>query len=388
MKNKKIWFVILLTFMITATASVFTTAFVINKTDPIYRLRRVMEIIDNKYVEDIDFRELEEKAIKAVVDSTEDKYAVYYDEKTARETIDYIAGYYTGIGIGVSQNSEENLIEIISVYDSSPAEKAGIKAGDYILRINGKTYDAFMIDKAISIIRGKELDKSYGDDIVITVLHDGKEREITLKREKIELERADSKITDDGYCYINYTGFAAKSEKNFENMVKKAEKENVKGIILDLRDNPGGEFDSAINMCDFFLNNGNIMYTVEKNDKKVFYNAKKDACDLPLAILINENSASASEIVSGSLQSRERAILIGKKTYGKGVSQSIIYLNSVDMSEGALKLTTCKNYLPNDVWLNNGVVPDIEVDAEKCLIDNIENDEAYKAAAKALANKE
>ena len=226
-----------------------------------------------------------------------------------------------------------------------------------------------------------------GTKVEIVVLRGEEKLTFNIERENIELDRVESKTTADGLCYIRYSGFAENSEKKLEKIVNSVDKTKISGIVVDLRDNPGGEFDSSINMSDLFLKDGVIMYTEDKKGNKTVYKAKKDACDLPLAVLVNGSSASASEIFAGAMKARGRGIIVGEKSYGKGVSQSVSYINMFDKSDGALKLTVCKNYLSDGTWLNSGVMPDIEAQDTLHEIGDIENDKVYRAAAEALKNK-
>ena len=158
---------------------------------------------------------------------------------------------------------------------------------------------------------------------------------------------------------------------------------SVKGIVLDIRNNPGGDFDSAIELCDLFLDDELIMYTVDKDGKRKDYYAKSGKCDLPLAIMVNGASASASEIFAGALQANGRAVIVGDKTYGKGVSQTIQYVNPKDPSAGIVKFTVCKNYTPDGKWINESIIPDVKVTSESEIAD-IRDDEVFIAAVNSL----
>ena len=377
----------MLTVVCTAALTAALTLVYVRKTDTFDRLRRVVSIIEKEYVGKFDREKAEKAAIESVVESLGDKYAAYYEEEDAEQTLNYINGYYIGVGLEIFANTENDTLEVISAYEGSPAYKAGIKNGDVLYTIDRKKYGAKKFAKAAAAMRGTGLENPVGTKVEIVVLRGEEKLTFNIERANVELDRVESKTTADGLCYIRYSGFADNSEKKLEKIVKTIDKTKVSGIIVDLRDNPGGEFDSSINMSDLFLKDGVIMYTENKKGRRTVYNAKKGACDLPLAVLVNGSSASASEIFAGAMKARGRGIIVGEKSYGKGVSQSVSYINMFDKSDGALKLTVCKNYLSDGTWLNSGVTPDIEVQDTLHEIGDIENDKVYRAAADALKNK-
>lgn len=382
-KTFKLIAAILLIVIITMTVSVAGTLFFVRKTDRSFtRLRHLETIIKNVYVGEYDAEKAEDAAIDSVIKSIDDKYAVYYDENETEETMNMLDGYYIGIGLEIFANTDKDKIEVISAYEDSPGYKAGIKSGDFILKIDGKEYAASNLNEAATYMRGHGIEKPLEKTIKMEIMRGEKKLTLEMKREKIDYYKVTSKLTKDGILYIRYSGFTENSEEKLEEIISKID-EDVLGIVIDIRDNPGGEFNSAIRLCDLFLDDGDIMYTEDKNKEKTVYKAKKGACDLPLAVLVNGSSASASEIFAGSMQARKRAVIVGSKTYGKGVSQTIQYINPVDASEGAVKLTTCKNFTPDGRWINNSIIPDINVETEPNF-ENIENDAAFKAASKHL----
>lgn len=364
------------------------TAFTLLKCDMSFsRLRMVERIIEECYVEDFDSEEAENAAIKAVVESTDDKYGAYYDEESAKDTFDFIEGTYIGIGIEVFANAEADAIEVIAAYDGSAGMKAGIKPGDIISKIDGKKYGAKEMDEAINYIRGTSVKNPIGTKVEITLIRDGEEIALTMVREKVALYRVESNISDSGVCYIKYSGFTVESENKFEELINNIKNnEAVCAIVLDLRNNPGGDFGSAIKMCDAFLDDGCIMYTMDKKGNKTVYNAKKGACDLPLAVLVNGSTASAAEIVAGCLKARGRAVIVGTDTFGKGVSQTVVYINPLKKADGALKITTHKNFTPDGRWISDKIIPDVICEADKS--DNIYDDSAYNVAVDNLLKKD
>lgn len=384
MKNiSKTLVAVLITAVLTLLATLLVLYAVYDSNDfPLKKLHSVLDIIESSYVDEYNAELCEENAINAVLESIGDKYAVYYDEENAAELMQTIDGYYTGIGIEIFANTQMGRIEVISAYEDSPAEKAGIKSGDLIISIDGKEYGADMLADAVTYMKGNGMKDVLEKTITMVISRDGEEIALELKREKIDLYKVTSEIIDD-VCYIRYSGFTQKTTDEVTKIVESIDTEKISGIIFDVRNNGGGEFTSAINLCDLFLDDGMIMYTVDKNGKKAVYNAKSGGSSLPLAIIVNGSSASASEIFAGSLQSRKRAVIVGEKTYGKGVSQTVRYLNPFDKTQGALKLTTCKNYTPDGKWINEAIIPDVETEAAQ-IAKNIKEDAAIKAALNSL----
>lgn len=384
-KVSKSLLTVLITFGLTVLLIFSVLFMLLNKYDiPFKRLVKIGAIIDELYVGEYDEEQLEENAINAVLESLDDKYAVYYDEENAKETMQLLNGYYVGIGVEVFANTEKNRIEVISAYEDSPADKAGIKSGDLIVKVDDAEYTAKNVADAILHIKGTGETK-LNKEVLIELERGGERFSVKLKREKINMYKVAGKMIDD-ICYIRYSGFTKESERELKTLVNSLDEKEVKGIVLDIRNNPGGDLESAIDACDLFLNDGVIMYTTDKNGDKKEYFATAGATELPLAILVNSSSASASEILAGSLQDRGRAVIVGEKTYGKGVSQTIRYINPLDETEGAIKLTTYKNYTPGGRWINESVIPDIEVKSEK-IDENIQSDAAFIAAVNAINAK-
>ena len=387
MRNlSKILLTILITSVLTLVFSMVAVCLFFLKVDfPFEKLIKIGSIIDSSYVGEYDIEECEENAINAVLGSINDKYAVYYDEENAKETMQLLDGYYVGIGTEIFANIDKNRIEVVSAYQDSPADKAGIVSGDLIVAIDGKEYTADSIADAVLYMKGVNIDDALNKIVCITIMRNGDTFDVQLKRAKIDMYKVTSEIIDN-ICYIRYSGFTQGSYDALKKIVDSMDGKNVSGIVIDVRNNPGGEFGSAIDLCDLFLDNGMIMYTVDKDGDKNVYNATKGKCELPLAIIVNGSSASASEILAGSLQARGRAVIVGEKTYGKGVSQTLRYINPLDESEGAIKLTTCKNYTPDGKWINESIIPDIEASVQK-LQGNIREDAAFIAAAEYLKTK-
>ncbi len=320
------------------------------------RLEAVGRMLESRYIGDFDVKKAEDAAIDAMLSTIDDPYSQFYDEESTQSIETTINGSYKGVGIEVGA-AETGEIIVITAYNGGPAQRAGMKSGDVLTAIDGTEYNASTMDAAVAYMRG-----TGGDDdekeMVITVMRDGQTFDLKMKREEIDLYSIEQRRLDGGLLYLRYTGFSAESADKFSEIIEGLD-ESVTGIVLDLRENPGGDLDAAVELCDLFLDDGLIMYTEDKEGNRDEEYATEGSCDLPLAVLVDGGTASASEIVAGCMQARDRGIIVGEKTYGKGVSQIVCAL-SPDKSDGILKFTSYKNFRPDGVWLNEGVTPDIE----------------------------
>jgi len=319
----------------------------------------VLEKIQNEYVEEVDQAEIMDSAINGALQSL-DPFSAYMNPKVFEESQSETSGEFGGLGIEVSM--ESGVIIVIAPIDDTPAAKAGIKAGDYIVKINGEQVQGKTLMEAVNLMRGPE-----GTSIEITVRRKGlrKAKIFKITREIIEIKSVISKIVDNKVGYLRLRAFNANSSSQLKKEISKIEKnKKLVGYILDLRNNPGGLLSQAVTISDFFLNDGEIVSTKgrKKRENRKFFARKGDKIDgKPLIVLINNGSASASEIVAGALQDQKRAILLGETTFGKGSVQSIIPLKN----RGAIRLTISKYYLPSGKSISEvGVVPDIKVEEE------------------------
>ena len=319
----------------------------------------VLEKIQNEYVEEVDQAEIIDSAINGALQSL-DPFSAYMNPKVFEESQSETSGEFGGLGIEVSM--ESGVIIVIAPIDDTPASKAGIKAGDYIVKINGEQVQGKTLMEAVNLMRGP-----VGTSIEITVRRKGlrKAKIFKITREIIEIKSVISKIVDNKVGYLRLRAFNANSSSQLKKEISKIEKnKKLVGYILDLRNNPGGLLSQAVTIADFFLNDGEIVSTKgrKKRENRKFFAKKGDKIDgKPLIVLINNGSASASEIVAGALQDQKRAILLGETTFGKGSVQSIIPLKN----RGAIRLTISKYYLPSGKSISEvGVVPDIKVEEE------------------------
>ena len=340
----------------------------------------VLEKINNDYVEEVNQSDAMDAAINGVLQSL-DPYSAYMSPDAFKNMATETSGEFGGLGIEVSM--EAGVVKVISPIDNSPAYKVGVKAGDYIIKINDIQVQGKSLSEAVDLMRGP-----VGSDIEITVRRIGLKKSIKfiITREIIEVTSVRSEIKEENTGYIRLTSFNENSSDQIKKKVNEFKKnKKIKYYILDLRNNPGGLLSQAIKISDYFLENGEIVSTKSRKNyenKKWFAKSGDILNGSTMIVLINYGSASASEIVAGALKDHKRAILIGERSYGKGSVQSIIPLKN----KGAIRLTVSKYYLPSGDSISEvGVVPDFEVEEENEEFRiNTETDNQLKFALKLL----
>ena len=332
-----------------------------NNEDDIYLkidlFGEVLETINKEYVDEINQSKTIDAAINGVLQSL-DPYSAYMSPKMFDEMQTETSGKFGGLGIEVGM--EAGVVKVISPIDNTPASRVGIKAGDYIVKINETQVQGKTLTEAVDLMRGP-----VDTDIEITVRRIGVKKAIifNITREIIKIESVKSKIIDNKIAYLRLSAFNENSSKQIKNKIKEIKKDKkIKAYILDLRNNPGGLLSQAIRITDFFLDSGAIVSTKSRiiSENRKWFSKKGDLIEgKTLIVLINYGSASASEIVAGALKDHKRAILIGENSYGKGSVQSIIPLKN----NGAIRLTISKYYLPSGKSISEvGVTPDIEIE--------------------------
>ena len=347
---------------------VFFTSFLFSQTSnsaelDIYKkidlFGEVLEKINKEYVDETNQSEGMDAAINGLLQSL-DPYSSYMSPEIFQEMQTETSGEFGGLGIEVSM--EAGVVKVITPIDDTPASKAGIKAGDYIVKIDNVQVQGKSLSEAVDLMRGL-----VGTDIELTVRRRGVKKALTftITREIIEVKSVKSDILENNIGYIRLTSFNDNSSNQIKKQIKKLkENKNLKAFILDLRNNPGGLLSQAIKISDFFLENGEIVSTKsrKKSENRKWFAKKGDITGgKTLVVLINYGSASASEIVAGALKDHKRAIILGENSYGKGSVQSIIPLKN----KGAIRLTVAKYYLPSGKSISEvGVRPDIEVNEE------------------------
>ena len=349
-------------FLLAIIVSFFSSAALSSESD-IYKkidlFGEVLEKINEEYVDEINQSESMDSAINGLLQSL-DPYSAYLSPDNFQEMQTETSGEFGGLGIEVSM--EAGVVKVISPIDDTPASRAGLKAGDYIVKINNIQVQGKSLTEAVELMRGP-----VGSDIELTVRRRGERKALTfnLTREIIEIQSVKSDLLDKNIGYLRLTSFNENSSQQIKKRITDFDKEkNLKGYILDLRNNPGGLLSQAIKITDFFLDNGEIVSTKgrKSSENRRWFAKEGDLTDgKPIIVLINYGSASASEIVAGALKDHKRAIILGDRSYGKGSVQSIIPLRN----DGAIRLTIAKYYLPSGTSISEvGVTPDIQVDEE------------------------
>ncbi len=347
--------------------------------DKIDLFGEVLDKIKKDYVEEINQKDALDAAINGVLQSL-DPYSAYMSPEIFKEMETETSGEFGGLGIEVSM--EFGVVKVITPMDNSPAEKEGVKAGDYIVKINGEQVQGKTLSEAVELMRGP-----IGSKIEITVRRKGVKKALIFEitRQIIEVKSVKSKIIENNIGYIRLTSFNENSSSQIKSKIKEIKKKEVKKYVLDLRNNPGGLLSQAVKISDFFLDNGEIVSTKSRKsyENRKYFAKKGDLINgETLIVLINNGSASASEIVAGALKDHKRAIIIGENSYGKGSVQSIIPLKN----KGAIRLTISKYYLPSGESISGtGITPDIEIveNSEEFRI-NTETDNQLNFAVKLL----
>ena len=315
----------------------------------------VRKLIDANFIEDSDDTKLNSMAIKGYVAALNDEYSEYYTKQEYLSLSASLTGNYKGIGIEVSVDAD-NRIVITNVYKGSPALEAGLKAGDIIEKVEGKSYDGSTLNGAVNAIRTADEDAA---PVTITVIRDGKSLDVSVERREVSIPATDSEMLEGDIGYISLYQFSEDANESFRTEVNTLISSGAKSLIIDLRDNPGGMLTTVVDIADLLLPKGNILTIKGRNTEKEEFMSGDTHVDIPLYVLINGGSASASEVLAGALKDHKRATLIGEKSYGKGVVQSVYELGS----GGALKLTTAKYYTPGGTCIDGeGIEPDYTVE--------------------------
>jgi carboxyl-terminal processing protease len=356
---KKIYILLIFLFLIIFSQNTFS-----QKKDALYEkldlFGDILETINNEYFKQINEGEAIDGAINGMLQSL-DPYSSYMSPKTFKNMNTETKGEFGGLGIEVTM--EGGLVKVITPIDDTPADKAGIKSGDYIIKLDDKQVKGITLDEAVNTMRGKS-----GTSITLTIRRVNVNEPITVKivREVIKTKSVISEVKEN-IGYLRLRSFNEKSGDELIDKIKEIKRSNtnISGYILDLRNNPGGLLSQAIKISDAFLDSGEIVSTKGRDPRDIkVYNSKKgdEINGKPLIVLINQGSASASEIVAGALKDHKRAIVVGEKSFGKGSVQSIMPLSN----GGGLRLTTAKYYLPSGETIEEiGVLPDIKVEQQK-----------------------
>lgn len=321
------------------------------------KIKELLEQIDLYYYEDVDTAELTDGLYKGLFEGIGDPYSVYYTKEEYDSMMASTSGTYCGIGAVLSQDAKTMQVSILHIYDNTPAQKAGLKDGDIIVKVEDIVASEVELTELVSNIRGDK-----GTKVHMQVLREGEEDylEFDIERDEVEVPTVDYEMLEDNVGYIEITEFAEPTKEQFMNAVKDLEKQGMGAMIVDLRDNPGGYLTAVTEILDEILPEGITVYTEDKYGNRQDYTSDEEhKMDYPLAVLVNENSASASEIFAGAIKDYKYGTLIGTKTFGKGIVQSVRQL-----SDGsAIKLTTAKYYTPKGNYIHEvGIEPDVELE--------------------------
>ena len=394
--KNKFYKIIMLIIVVALVTFIVTTAYMYNKfsnakqiiisssnTKLNSKINSIRKILEEDYLGDVDEDSLINGAIKGFVSGIKDEYTEYYTKEEMDDLMSETEGNYTGIGIYMSVLKKENSIIIIATIKGSPAEAAGIKAGDIIKKVDGVEYTGDDFDKIASYIKGKN-----GTTVNIEIERDKEILKFDVERKKIEIYPIESEILEKDIGYISLPSFTENSAKEFKKNYEKLKESKIKSLIIDLRNNGGGVVDETLEILDYILEKDKVlMITVNKEKEEKIEKTKKDSnMDIPIVILVNEHTASSSEIFVSALKENERATIIGTNTYGKGVIQELLRLPD----GSGLKITTEEYLTPNRNKINKvGVKPDIEVELPDGLssVEKEKDTQLKKAIEKLNKNK-
>lgn len=323
------------------------------------KLNFLKALIDEYFIDDVDEEKLTEGIYKGYIDGLEDPYSAYFDEEETKEMNETTSGEYQGVGFVVSQDKDTGIITILQVYEDSPAQKAGIKDGDILYKVDGEEVSGQELTEVVRRIKGEE-----GTDVDLTVFRGDNSEEITVTatRGTIEAQTVSHELKENGVGYIRISEFDSVTYEQYKSALEDLEANGMQSLIVDLRNNPGGNLVTVCDILDLMLPEGKIVYTKDKNgEQNVFTSDEEHQFTKPLVVMMNGYSASASEIFAGAIQDYGIGQIVGTQSYGKGVVQQIF-----DLKDGtSLKLTIAEYFTPNDRNINGeGITPDVEVKYE------------------------
>ena len=354
-------------------AASFTTFAIINPfgisgIDDFFKLRNGIWLVKNYFYEDIKSSDIVDGALAGVAYSANDPYTQYMPSDLADDYMESIdSDDYSGVGLYISNDIEDNTVTVVSPLSESPGEKAGIVSGDKILKVNGEKVYGEDLDDVAEKMKGKE-----GTEVKLTILKKstGETVDITLVRSLIKRETVEKKMLDNEIGYIQIVQFGLNTFDEFADGFNSLVDEGMKKLVIDLRNNPGGYMEIAVNIADVFIDDGTIVYTMDKKGRKNVFEASEGGMDIPIMILSNNGSASASEVLIGALKDNNKAKLVGEKTYGKGVTQISFKL----ADDSLLKVTNSRYYTPNGKCIDKeGIEPDYKVVMSEEKYANISN---------------
>ena len=326
-----------------------------NNKDISNKLDKYREIIDKYYLGEVDESKLEEGAIKGYIEGLDDPYTEYISKDDMDTYLDDTMGNFVGIGIYMIKNTKYDKIQVLSTIKGSPAENAGIQAGDLIVSVDGVEYKADDMTAVSNKIKGEE-----GTKVTVELLRGSENVKYELTRSKVKVNQVEGKVISDDIGYIKFTSFDETTAEDFKKQYQELAKKNIKSLIIDLRNNGGGIVDQALEIADYIADKDSVLlYEVDKNNKETVRKAKTDPIiNMPIVVLTNGNTASSSEILAGALKDHGKATIVGEKTYGKGVIQQLLTLPD----GSGLKITSEEYLTPNKTKLNGiGIEPDEQI---------------------------
>jgi carboxyl-terminal processing protease len=343
--------------------------------------------IKENFLGEVDENKLLDGQLKGMFEALGDPYSTYMTVDEFESFTEETEGVYGGIGVVVTPG-EDNLITVVSPIEDTPGERAGIKPGDKIIKVDGEEFTADKMDEAVKKMKGEP-----NTSVTITILRTDKngnnqQMDIKIIREQIRIQTVKSDIIEDNIGYIKITSFDELTYNDFKKHLNSLMDKNISGLILDIRNNPGGLLDVCVDIADELLGEGIVVYTQTKNGEKQYEYSDKKHVDIPLVVLVNEGSASASEILAGAIKDHKRGILLGTKTFGKGIVQRIRQLKD----GSGFKLTVSEYFTPNGENIHGiGIEPDIKVDLpddlEQIGLENLEGDTQLQAAIKEIKKR-
>ena len=345
------------------------------------KVSELKELIDQNYMGDVEEKQLEEGIYKGFISGLDDPYSVYYDEEETKSLYETTEGEYQGIGAVLSQNMNTGIITLVQIYDDSPAMRAGLKDNDILYKVNGEEVTGVELTEVVSHIKGEK-----GTTVEMTVLRgaDNEEVTVTATRDTVEAQTVKYRMMDGQIGYVSVSEFDSVTYDQYQKALKDLEGQGMKGLVVDLRNNPGGNLNTVCDMLDLMLPKGLIVYTEDKDgNRQEASSDDENQFTLPLAVLVNGNSASASEIYAGAIQDYGIGDIVGTQTYGKGVVQQIFDLKD----DTCVKLTIAKYFTPKGRSINGkGITPDVEVEYEADE-NNPEADNQLDKAVETIKNK-
>lgn len=322
------------------------------------KINELNAYIDLYYNGEYEVSDIQNSILAGVMEGLNDPYSVYYTPEEYEDLMESTTGTYYGIGAGLQQDPDTKVVTITKIYKGTPSEEAGMREGDIVIKADGIEATSVELTELVSHIRGEA-----GTTVHIELYRESSNEtlEIDVERRNVELPSVEGKVLDNGIGYVQISEFQTNTDIQYNQCVHRLKEENIKGLIIDLRSNPGGVLSTVVHMLDDILPEGRIVYTEDKYGTQNVYDSDANCESLPMVVLINENSASASEIFAGAIKDYGYGTLVGTNTFGKGIVQNIVSLEDGD----ALKITTAKYFTPNGNYIHGvGIAPDIEVKYE------------------------